>query len=179
MEVQVHGGQTPPATSTAHDLPSTTHRHPAPAPRALPKFSEVQSTGRKSVAESTKELLEGLRAKPGKRKIAEKFCDDEGDDEALEGSGLPVRIASRERAPKAKCAKKVPAAPMKSKCAKDGPKKSKCAAGRTHCAQFEHNEERVRIRSSNGTSFSIKFSDHGGCAKATMRSAQEWIKNNP
>jgi hypothetical protein len=34
------------------------------------------------------------------------------------------------------------------------------------------------VRSSDGTSWSLKFSDYDGSAEATMKAAKEWIEKN-
>jgi hypothetical protein len=57
-------------------------------------------------------------------------------------------------------------------------KKSTVMAGQKHKAAFERSIQRVRIRCIDGTSFSIKFSDHGNDAEKAMAAAKKWIKDH-
>jgi hypothetical protein len=57
-------------------------------------------------------------------------------------------------------------------------RKVKTPPGVKHTVAFEGSIGRVRVRSSDGTSWSLKFSDYDGSADATMKAAKEWIEKN-
>ena len=127
---------------------------------------------RKSVAEATDLLLKGL--KKGKA-MEESDSEADGSDESpkkkhKKDNHVPNQHGKKKKAA-AKKAKAAPAAEPKNSA------KSKVPPGQKYAASFESSIERVRVRCADGTSFSIKFADHGGAKKA-MAYAQKWIKDH-
>ncbi len=127
---------------------------------------------RKSVTECTQDLLQGLKKKARKRACLNDNASsgDEGDSDTDRRTPASKKAKPGKR--KAAAEKSCP--PSSKKLAK----KSTVMAGQKHKAAFERSIQRVRIRCIDGTSFSIKFSDHGNDAEKAMAAAKKWIKDH-